>query len=655
MQEMFARFLFLLAMVMPVGAVFAEAPAAPRPLSSAIVAASKGDWATADVLAAKAAPEAQVFIEWLRLQGGAGPADAVLAFVERYPHWPGLERLKTRNEKHFRGAPNSQVLRFFKGHTAQTGQGILTFTKALIEAGERDEAEATLIMAWRSFDLSAELHKAYLKDHAKLLAPHHEARLDMALFRGLKDDANRMIALVSDDQAKLARARLQLRAKAKDPEAVIASVPEKLRSDPGLKYEEFLWNYHRGSKERTIKLMLDQSEEGKLGEPARWAGWRRSLARQIMREDDPITAYRLAINHGLTAGSSFADLEWLAGYIALRKLNNAGQAVVHFKRFIGAVETPISLGRAGFWLGEAYTALGKTREAQLSYEFGGQHQTSFYGLLAAERAGLETDSALSGSEYFPAWQEAEFAQGDLAKLVALLAKNGQLSLAEQFILKIGEDADRKTLGQLGNFALDIGAPHLAVMLGKASVKRGITLPAHYYALHPMQNMHFPVPVEMSLAIARRESEFDPSVASGAGALGLMQLMPPTAAEVAGELGHDHVPSRVLNDWRYNAELGSAYLAKLAERYDGNVIMMAAAYNAGPSRPDGWMNERGDPRQGVIDVIDWIESIPFDETRNYVMRVAESLPVYRARLGDAALPVPFSKELVGGTMRKLQLD
>ena len=163
-------------------------------------------------------------------------------------------------------------------------------------------------------------------------------------------------------------------------------------------------------------------------------------------------------------------------------------------------------------------------------------------------------------------------------------------------------------------------------------------------------MRLPVPMEMALAIARRESEFDPSVASGVGALGLMQVMPATAKEVAEGLGIDYARDSVLNDWSYNATLGAAYLATLSERYDGNVVMMSAAYNAGPSRPDRWVSEQGDPRKGEMDVIDWIEAIPFNETRNYVMRVAESLPVYRARLGKAAHPVPFTEELIGTTLR-----
>jgi len=171
------------------------------------------------------------------------------------------------------------------------------------------------------------------------------------------------------------------------------------------------------------------------------------------------------------------------------------------------------------------------------------------------------------------------------------------------------------------------------------------MPGPYYALHPMTDMDLPVPMELALAIARRESEFDPRVVSGAGAQGLMQLMPGTARDVARDLGLDHSPSSVLSDWAYNARLGAEYLRQMAGRFDGNIILIAAAYNAGPARPPRWIERFGDPRGKDIDaVVDWIEHIPFRETRNYVMRVAESLPIYRARLGKAPHPVPFSEEL-----------
>ena len=165
-------------------------------------------------------------------------------------------------------------------------------------------------------------------------------------------------------------------------------------------------------------------------------------------------------------------------------------------------------------------------------------------------------------------------------------------------------------------------------------------------------MELPIAMEMALAIARRESEFDPSVTSHVGARGLMQLMPRTAAAMAKEVGDSDGVSDRLGYWAYNARLGSAYLAKLADDFGGNVLLMSVGYNAGPARATQWSGLFGDPSLGGVDPVDWVEHIPFRETRNYVQRVAESLPIYRARLGKTPLPVPFSVELTGSTLPPL---
>ncbi len=368
-----------------------------------------------------------------------------------------------------------------------------------------------------------------------------------------------------------------------------------------------------------------------------------------MRDGRHQEAYKIASTHFLTEGSDFAELEWLSGYIALRFLKEPKKAVEHFRNQLLAVDTPISLGRAGYWIGRAEEAAGNVQAAQQAYEFGGAYQTSFYGLLAAEKAGMDVDPRLAGNEEFPDWKDAEWLKSSVYQAAVLLLASDELDLGERFLTHLAESLDRTQIGQMGRMLADFDRPHVQVMLGKRAAQVGMEMHASYYALHPLIDRNFPIPTEMVLAIARRESEFDPKVISHAGARGLMQLMPRTAEAVSGWLGKDYELSRLTSDAEYNAELGSAYLAKLAEDFNGNVVMMSAGYNAGPSRPERWMELYGDPRKGQIDVIDWIETIPFDETRNYVMRVAESLPVYRARLGRDPLPIPFSKELVGSTL------
>jgi soluble lytic murein transglycosylase len=297
--------------------------------------------------------------------------------------------------------------------------------------------------------------------------------------------------------------------------------------------------------------------------------------------------------------------------------------------------------------------LGDTAAAQAAYADGAQFQTSFYGLLAAERGGLPVDPYLDGAEPFADWRGSDLARRDLFEAGLLLQASGEVDLAELFWTHLAEGLDRAQAGQLGQASIDTDQPHLGVMIGKQVAERGITLHAPYYPLHPLADADLPMAAEMNLAIARRESEFDPSVQSGVGARGLMQIMPATATEVAASLGLSggHSTDRLITDPVYNAELGAAFLSQLAGRFDGNVVLMSAAYNAGPGRPDRWIRLYGDPRQGSadFDIIDWIEHIPFRETRNYVMRVAESLPIYRARLGKDPLPVPFSAELAGSTL------
>lgn len=625
---------------------------APRPLASALHAMNRGDWERAEALASRDGPAAAALIEWYRLRAGRGEAREVADFLASHAHWPELSLLRKRSEGSLAGLPRDEIIAFFREEPPQTGSGVLLFADALLQAGEQGEAQAEIVLAWRSFDLGERDHEFFIERHGKLLKPHHEARLDMALWRGLSGDVKLMLPLVSEGHRALAEARLGMRNGAKDIDALIGAVPEALQADAGLAYERFLWLLGKGQLGEAIKLLNERSEAQTLGEPERWAGWRRNLARRMMRGGEDELAYRIATNHGLVEGSSFADLEWLAGYLSLRKLAEPALALAHFELFRDAVWTPISLGRAGYWLGEAHAALGQMEEAKAAWTKGAEHQTSFYGLLAAEKAGIAPDVALKGVEYFPAWQQAEWAGGDLVEIIRLAIAMGDLTLAERFLLHLADGKDRKAIGQLGIMAEDLGAPHLGVMLGKFAARDGIVVPGAYYPLHPMQEMELPVAKEMALSIARRESEFDPRVVSGAGAQGLMQLMPATARQVARSLGRDHDPAAVLSDWQYNATLGSAYLADLAAQFDGNVIMVSAGYNAGPGRPVRWMKEYGNPLKGEVDMIDWIEHIPFDETRNYVMRVAESLPVYRARLGKPALPEPFSAELLGSSVLPL---
>ena len=618
------------------------------PLERAFERMREGDWGSALRIAGPPGSVGRDVIEWHRLRAGRGEFDEMRAFLQRRPDWPGLPYLTTRSEgKVPYRERTSDVLAHFAAHAPQTGAGMIVLAAAQEEVGNAEAARRIAIAAWTEHELTAANEDYLIARYADVLKPYHEARLDFLLWEGESVAAERMFPRVSKEWQALAKARIALRKKSKGVDGLIEKVPASLAGHPGLAYERFQWRIDKGRRDGAVEILLSRDGSAEdLGQPGKWANWRRILARAAMRGGRTTQAYEIASSHGMTAqdGYAYSDLEWLSGYLALTYRNDPSLALKHFRAFRASVETPISLGRAGYWEGRAHEALGDTEAANLSYAFGGEYQTSFYGLLAAERAGLPMDRRLTGGEAVDDWRLAAFRESSVFQAAILLHGAGERNLAERYLTHLTETLDPQAVAQLGDFAIDLEEPHFAVMIAKRAARRGIVVPRAYYPVVDLGLDAMPVPEELALAIARRESEFDPTVKSGAGAIGLMQVMPGTAREVARELEISYSASRLQDDPVYNAQLGVTYLDGLIETFGENMVLVSAGYNAGPSRPIRWMDDRGDLRRGRVDAIDWIEHIPFRETRNYVMRVMESLPVYRARLTGETAPIRLSEEL-----------
>ncbi|EPX84883.1 Soluble lytic murein transglycosylase [Rubellimicrobium thermophilum DSM 16684] len=480
--------------------------------------------------------------------------------------------------------------------------------------------------------------------HGDLLRPLAAARAEAMLWRGRAADAEPMLSLLPDERRALLRARIAL-IRGQEPD--LSAIPAALRDDPGLAHDRFARLAAEGRYSEALAILQARTgSAAALGEPDRWAAWRAQIARWLMREGRHQEAYAIAAAHHLTEPSeSHADLEWLAGYLALRFLDEPAGALEHFRRSEALVRGPISLARAAYWQGRAEEALGRPDEAAIAYARGARHQTAFYGLLSAEKLGLPLDPILTGQEDFGDWRTSGRLAGDLPRAMLLLLAAGERADARLFALALARSLDREGVGQLAALLEEMHESHLAVLVGKAAVEQGIVVPAAYFPLHPMARGDWPVDTALALSIARRESEFDAAARSPVGAQGLMQLMPATAREVAGWLGLPYSAAR-LNEWDYNVRLGTRYLHHLEEQFGTSPVLIAAGYNAGPGRPRQWLAERGDFRDGSVDVVDWIEHIPFTETRIYVMRVAESIPVYRARLTGETGPVQFTALLRG---------
>ncbi len=601
-----------------------------------------GDRAAARRTMARIGDEAvRDVVAWHLLRARQGSFAEAEAFLERNPDWPGLELLRARAEAMMpTGLAPERVTAFFEGAPPEGSRGALMLATALDAQGRTDEAHAVAIEHWLEQPMSAASHSGFLALFGDVLIPYHGARLDRMAWEGHDESAERMLALVGGSDAALARARIALRRTAPGVDTKIEAVPPGLRDHPGLAYERFRWRLEKGrldGESGALPLLFAYDESADtLGEPAAWGSHRERLARGLMQDGRYREAYRVAARNFMEPGTrALPGTEWIAGYVALRFLDMPAEAADHFRRFGDVVASPISKGRAGYWLGRALEAAGDAEGAAAAYAEGARYQSSFYGQLAAERAGLPPDPLLAGTEAFPPLGETPLATSSVLRAARALHAIGERDLAERFLTHMAEGRPREEIGSLIDFVLDgLGDPHVALLVAKRAAREGHELHRGYFPVTDLAALESGVRPELKLSIARRESEFDPVVMSHAGARGLMQLMPGTAREMAAKIGEPYDLAALTADPIYNARLGVAYLAELEAEFGRSPVLVPAAYNAGPSRARAWSRRLGDPMAAATDIVDWIEDVPFSETRNYIMRVSESLLPYRARLAGA---------------------
>ncbi|MEM7439453.1 MAG: lytic transglycosylase domain-containing protein [Pseudomonadota bacterium] len=619
-------------------------------LATAWTAAGSGDWVTADHYASEMKDVVgRTLITWQRLRRGEGDWQEYLTFLKDHGDWPGLKRLRLRGEAAIPAEYDPATVRaYFAEQPPQTGTGSLRLAEAYAAQGRTSEARTEVQRAWTSLRLTAFEEEKLLEKYRGALGRHHIKRLEFLLWDGHTKEAERQMARVDAARQKLARARIALQRASAGVDTLIGAVPEALQDDPGLAYDRFQWRVKKNRWDDAQKLLVEQSAEtAKLGRPDKWGKRRRGFARRAMRAGDDDLAYWLASQHGLTEGSDYADLEWVAGYIALTKLDAPEQAALHFRNHLSAVKTPISLGRAGYWIGRAEEKRGDFDAAVDAFTMAAGHQTSFYGQLAAERVGAPVDPGLTGKTKVPPWNEAAFLKRSVVRAAMMFHFADEPNMMRWFFSHIAETMNAEEATQLADLALDLNRPYVALGVAKEAAKRAIVIPRSYFPVTELATFSADVDPEVAMAIARRESELNPEAISPVGARGLMQVMPATARQVAGEIGVEYSKNRLTTDWRYNAKLGTAYLGGLLELYEGSYVLAFAAYNAGPARAEQWIERFGDPRDSLVDQIDWVEHIPFTETRNYVMRVMESLHVYRMRLTGAEEPIRISADLSRG--------
>ena len=388
-----------------------------------------------------------------------------------------------------------------------------------------------------------------------------------------------------------------------------------------------------------IALWAQQGSAAQQAAPDHLAAFwteRSFLIRSLLKQGQDRAAYDLAAGHGQAGAEQLADAAFLQGFIALRRLKQPALALGHFKALAGASPAAITQGRAHYWSGRTLAAMGQDPKPE--YEQAAAWNTTFYGQLAAVALGDDV-AALNrriDAARDPAWSKETaqaFAGHEVVRGATWLVAWGDAARARVFLARMDELApDPAERALTADLALKLGLPDAAVSVARRMGRDGIALPR---AGWPMPFHPPPAPDEAaSLSIIRQESNFDIGAISPSGARGLMQLMPLTAKAVAKKLGVALSLPALTVDAQQNMLLGTSYLQEVLDRFGGSLPLAAAAYNAGPHRVDQWLADNGDPRTDAVAMTDWLELIPFSETRNYVQRVLENVVVYRARSGSA---------------------
>lgn len=547
--------------------------------------------------------------------------------------WPGIDDLRRNTERALlrENADPRTVVKTFAGTAPETVEGARILARAQVALGDAAAARTALAGFWRTQKLEAATESAILKEFASVLwKDDHRARMEFMLYNDRTTSATRVAGLAGAE--KLALAWTAVIKGDKNARKLLAEVPKEEQS-AGYFFASARQLRRAGKyKDAAAEMLKAPTAKEALADPDAWWVERRVLVRELMDLGDFPTAYKLAAAHAAESPAMAADAEFHAGWIALRMLKDAKTAADHFEKIAGIAAGPISSSRAHYWLGRAIDA-GAPGDARSSYEKAAEHGTAFYGQLAAQKLGRKTIPI-----DMPATTDAEstaFESRDAVTAIRRIEEAGYAADADTLYRELAGELDSPgELALLASMAEARGDHYLALRVGKIAASRGIAIGslAHPTGAIPETANISGAGKALAYAIARQESEFRVGAVSGAGAQGLLQLLPDTAKEMAKKAGMPFSKVLLTTDPGYNATLGSEFLSEQLGRFSGSYVLTFAGYNAGPRRAQDWIKRYGDPRgKPVEEVVDWIERIPFTETRHYVQRVMENYQVYKMRL------------------------
>jgi soluble lytic murein transglycosylase len=621
-------------------------------LESAIYFAEKGKWNEA-ISHARAANDGVVkkTIQWLvyRADNSGAAFKDITSFIRQNPGWPQINLLKRKAEESITSAVSSKdIINWFDDNPPLTDNGVKYYAYAKVRANLKEknadnkEIVRLIKLAWIKGDYSLEEEADFMKSYSHMLdRQDYIARIDDLLWERKIKQARRIFGRVSADYQKLFNARIELIEKIGPVNAVVNSVPKSLRNNHGLLYDLAKRYDLKADSDKITEILKRVSSP--ISYQDKWWSLKMRQARELIQEKKYREAYNMIKEHNNIDGNDYSEAEWLLGWIALTHLGDKQEAYRHFYSLYTNVKYPISLARGAYWSGRANEGVNDQYAIDW-YRIAARHPDAFYGQLATLK--LKDQNFKLPPAVIPSANDiSAYKNNELAKAMYLFAKNGRFEYAKTFSKAAIQSA--KSTGEvtlISELGMGVKNTNVAVETAKhASREKNVFVKVGFPTLIKVPDSTVEKP--LALSIIRQESVFDQRAESSAGAQGLMQLMPSTAKQASKELKLKFDHKSLKTDSSYNVKLGTYSLKKLIDNYDGSYVLAIAAYNAGPGNVRKWLVENGDPRGKDTDhVVNWIESIPFYETRNYVQRVLENLQVYRVVATNTAL-----------TSSKLMLD
>ncbi len=570
-------------------------------------------------------------------------------FVADNPFFPNIEELKRNVERVAiaNNVPYQVAQPYFTSIPAESKESKIYLTQskidylssAKISENQKEEGrvdvQKSIAEIWIDEDFSIEEEKEFLvKYGTQLTEENHFARIENLLWRGKKEEARRIFNFISEDEKKLFEAIIELQNSPKYIDKIIYGVPRKFRGNECLSYYRVLWYKANDNLDDLMEVMMSLPSSSKFAQ--KWWSLRRLYGREALKQKNYKLAYKLISEHGLPKNSSdFWEAQWTAGWIALRFMDEPKVAYVHFQNLYQNVSQPVTLARATYWLAMASEAMGSRSQAIEWYKMSAKYPIFFYGQLAIHKhraldyAGAQDDIILPKDPDITGRDLSKISESRAAQMAYLMAMIGDRGNSEKIFEWLVNTAP--TDGQIGvimKIINEISDRQLDAKISRVAARRNVFfIRDKFQIVREVMNDEYAPLVH---AIIKQESGFAPTAVSQVGALGFMQLMPDTAKLVAKEISIPYDKKKLATDISYNIRLGSHYIKKLIDRFNGSEMLAIASYNAGPNATQRWINEFYDPRKvdDLDKVVDWIELITYSETRNYVQRIMENLIVYK---------------------------